>query len=111
MDCVRTEERQDPDDRQKRCPESCLVQELWDEKNNKDSAVDESDGSENHVGGEEGNIKQCCIVRMESKQNEVSKISTVPVDECRRCLKEWKHNSEQQKSVIFNLVTRRESAM
>jgi hypothetical protein len=53
MDCVRTEERQDPDDRQKRCPESCLVQELWDEKNNKDSAVDESDGSENHVGGEE----------------------------------------------------------
>jgi hypothetical protein len=89
IDCVRTEERQDLDDRQKRCSESCLVQELWDKKKHKDSAVDESDGSENHVGGEERNTKQCYTVRMESKQNEVSKITTVPVDECRRCLKEW----------------------
>lgn len=48
---VHTEERQDLDDSKKCCPESCLIQKLWNKEKHKGSTVDESDGPENHLDG------------------------------------------------------------
>ncbi len=47
-----TEKWQDLDDSEKCCPGSGLVEQLWNEEEHEDSAVDESDGSENHLDGE-----------------------------------------------------------
>jgi len=50
---VHTEEWNNLDDSEQSCPQSCLIQKLRNKKENKCSAVDEADGPEDHLVGEQ----------------------------------------------------------
>lgn len=54
---ILTEKRQDPDQDQKCGSDTGLVEELWNQKEDEDGAIDQADGSKDHVDSKSAKIQ------------------------------------------------------